>query len=411
MAVLPKEAQIYPLPRMISVTQNFPDECVEDVKTCTLEQLEDEPSTRLKQGSSVAILVGSRGICNLAEVVKTTIDYLLEQGVKPYIVPAMGSHGGGVAEEQKKIIEGYGVTEEAMGVPIRSNMATVIIGTSAEGIPVHIDSEASQADYIIPIVRIKAHTDFDGPIESGYCKMLAIGLGKHNGCARVHKEGLQNFHTVIPSVASVVLEKCKVPFGVGIIENAHEHIHSVHVTAGKDFLEREPQLLTLSKSLMPRLCFPHIDVLIVEQIGKDITGAGMDPNITGRSASGNVSSYFEGPSITNIVVLSLTEGTHHNAAGVGSADFITRELFEDIDLKATYTNCIAAGAVRFCKIPAMLDNEDEAIRAAIHTCPRIDFQDAKVVRIKDTLHLVDIKVSENLLPYCASKSNFTIHEK
>lgn len=409
MSVLPREAQGIRLPRMVSITQHFPDDRVDDVFTCTYEKLRQEPAARLRAGASVAVLVGSRGICSLAEVVKATVDHLLEQGTRPYIVPSMGSHGGGRAEEQRRIIEGYGVTEEAMGVPIRSNMETVVIGQTKEGIPVHIDYEASRADYIVPIVRIKAHTDFDGPIESGYCKMLAIGLGKHNGCARVHREGLQNFAQVIPSVASVVLERHHVPFGVAVIENAHEHVHSIHVTPGAKFLEQEPELLALSKRLMPRLCFPHIDVLVVEQIGKDITGAGMDPNITGRSATG-VSPYFTGPTITNIVALSLTEGTHHNASGVGSADFITRKLFDDIDLAATYTNCIAAGALRFCKIPAVLDNEEEALRAAIHTCPRVDPDHVKMVRIQDTLHLVDIQVSESLVPYCEEEACFTVHQ-
>ena len=264
MSVLPIEAMNFPLPRMVPVTQNFPDERVVDVAACTRQQLLNEPAAHLPSGASVAVLVGSRGICNLAEIVKSTIDFLLEQGTTPYIVPAMGSHGGGVAAEQRKIIEGYGITEAAMGVPILSNMETVIIGKNADGVPVHIDLEASKADFIVPIARIKANTAFDGPIESGYCKMLAVGLGKHNGCARIHKEGLQNFATVIPSVASVVLEKCHVPFGVGIIENAHEHVHSIHVTPGEHFLELEPKLLSLSKKLMPRLCFPQIDVLVVE---------------------------------------------------------------------------------------------------------------------------------------------------
>ena len=410
MPILPEAAREIVLPRMVHVKQNFPDEKVENVASAVYEELEKEPATHLKPGATAAILIGSRGICGLAEAAKTTIDYLIAQGVKPFIVPAMGSHGGGVAEEQRKIIEGYGITEEAMGVPIRANMKTVIIGESKEGIPVHIDFEASKADYIIPVVRIKAHTDFDGPIESGYCKMLTIGLGKHNGCATVHKEGFQNFPTVVPSVASVILEKKNIPFGVAIIENAHEHVHSIHVTPGKDFLEKEPELLRLSKSLMPRLCFPHIDVLVVEQIGKDVTGAGMDPNITGRSSQG-ISPYFTGPTITNIVALSLTEGTHHNANGVGYADFITKKLCDDIDRTATYANGIAAGAVGACKIPVTLDTEEEALIAAIHTCPKIDPNQAKVVRIKDTLHLVDIQVSESLIPYCASQDCFTILEE
>lgn len=410
MPVLPESTKSIVLPRMIKVTQNFPDEKLEDVYSTTLNELRAHPSTVLKAGDSVAILVGSRGISHLSEVVKATVDYLLQMNVKPFLVPSMGSHGGGIATEQRKIIESYGVTEAIMGVPIRAGMDTVVIGETEAGIPVNIDSIASQADHIVPIVRIKVHTDFDGPIESGYCKMLAIGLGNHIGCSRLHKEGFINFPQVIPSVASVILEKRSIPFGVGIIENAHENVHSVHVTAGKDILKKEPKLLELSKSLMPKLCFEHIDVLVVEQIGKDITGAGMDPNITGRSSLGT-SPYFKGPSITNIVALALSKGTHHNANGVGYADFITRELLDDIDFDSTYANGIAAASVGPCKIPVTLDTEEEAIRAAIHVCPRIDSNQAKVVRIKDTLHLTEIEVSESLVPYCRTQSNLTVHEE
>lgn len=406
MAILPESTKDIRLPKMIKVEQIFPNEKILDVYSETLNQLSAKNIENLiKEGERVAILVGSRGISSLKEVVKATVDHLKMIGSEPFVVPAMGSHGGGVAQEQQAIIEGFGVTEEYLGVPIVSSMETVVIGETESGVTVHVDKVASNADHIVPIARVKQHTDFDGPIESGLCKMLSIGLGKHNGCATIHKEGFINFHTVIPEVGSYIINKMSIPFGMGIIENAHENVHTVLPVYGKDILEEEPKLLELSKSLMPKLCFDQIDVLIVEQIGKDITGAGMDPNITGRSSLGR-SKYFEGPTITRIVALGLSEGTHHNANGVGYADFITKSLFDDIDLVSTYTNGIAAGSPSACNIPVILDTEEQAILAAIQTCPKIDPNKAKIVRIKDTLHLVNIQISESLVEQCKMDNRF-----
>lgn len=406
MAILPEETKNIKLPKMISVEQLFPDEKIADVyEEASMQLAGKDIGSLIKEGERVAILVGSRGISGLKEVVKATVDRLKQIGAEPFIVPAMGSHGGGIAEEQRRIVEGFGVTEEYLGVPIMASMDTVIIGETEGGVPVHIDKIASEANHIVPIARIKQHTDFDGPIESGLCKMLSIGIGKHNGCSTLHKEGFVNFHKLIPEVGSIVIEKKSVPFGMAIIENAHENVHKVQPVYGRDILEEEPKLLALSKSLMPRLCFDHIDVLIVEQIGKDITGAGMDPNITGRSSLGK-SKYFEGPTITRIVALGLSEGTHHNANGVGYADFITKSLYDDIDFVSTYTNGIAAGSPSACNIPVFLDTEEQALLAALHTCPRVDPDKAKVVRIKDTLHLVNIQISESLVEQCKRDSRF-----
>lgn len=410
MSVLPACVEEIKLQRMYSVKQIFADEFLEDVAASTRHSLAaNKGAKKIRKGESVAVLVGSRGITALDTVTREVITFLQNSGAEPFIVPAMGSHGGGIAEEQRKIIEDYGITESAMGVPIKSSMDTVVIG-EYEGIPIHIDLAASEADHIVPIVRIKAHTDFDGPIESGFCKMLAIGLAKHNGCSRMHTEGFARFPVLIPAIGAAVLEKRTLPFGVAIIENAHEHVHSVHAVSGEDILEKEPELLALSKSLMPRLNFEHIDVLVVEKMGKNITGAGMDPNITGRSSRG-VSPFFTGPTITNLIVLSLTKESHHNANGVGYADFITQELFDDIDLATTYTNGIAAGAVGPCKIPVILKDEREALLAAIHTCPRIDCNRAKIVKIQDTLHLTEIEVSESLLEYCRASDLFVVPDR
>ena len=411
MPILPKSAYDIKLPEMYHVKQIFPDTELNDIAEKIDDDFRyDEIASSVKAGQSIAVLVGSRGICDLNVTVKSTIDNLIRLGTKPFIVPAMGSHGGGVAEEQRKIIEGYGITEEAMGVPIKASMETVIIGETSEGVPVHIDKNAYNADGIVPVGRVKVHTDFDGPIESGLCKMLAIGGGKHNGCSRLHREGFDKFPVLIPQVAGIMLATLNVPFGVAIIENAQEKIYNVEIVAGGSIMEREPELLSISKSLMPKLQFKEIDVLIVEQIGKDITGAGMDPNITGRKSVGKIAG-FEGPDIKRIFVLGLSDMTHSNATGCGIADFMLKDSYRQIDLASTYTNCIASGNPEAGKIPILVENEEEGLRAAIQMCSGIDVNEAKIVKIKDTLHLIDIQVSESMLPLCGDKNKFKIGEK
>ena len=409
MPILPESSKGIKLPRLVPVHQIFPDDHIEDIPAVIHNDFEkSEIKNSVIAGKTVAVLVGSRGISNLQSIVKATISELLSLGLKPFIVPAMGSHGGGIAHEQQKIIEGYGVTEANMGVPIKASMETIIIGETSSGCPVHIDKYASEADYIVPVARIKAHTDFDGEIESGICKMLSIGIGKHNGCSRIHQEGFPNFPVILPEIASIVMQKYSVPFSIAIIENAHENVHTLKVVPGPATITMEKELLVLSKSLMPRLCFDHIDVLIVDQIGKDVTGAGMDPNITGRVGGMPTSPYYTGPTITRIVVNHLSKATHGNATGVGSADFITRDLFNNIDFESTYANLIASCVPENAKIPMIFENEQAALLAAIVTCRGIDKNDAKVVKIKDTLHLIDIEVSENLIPYCKDNPHFDV---
>jgi len=410
MPILPESAYLIKLPTMLKVKQCFPDEKIDDISQAVSNEIFTEAiMSRIPKGSSVAVLVGSRGICMLKEIVKSTVDCLLKLGAKPFIIPAMGSHGGATAEGQKEILEGYGITEKYIGVPIYSSMETIIIGQTPEGVSVHIDKKASEADVIVPIARVKVHTDFDAPIESGLCKMLSIGLGKHNGCSRLHQEGFVEFPHVIPTVAKIILDKKYIGFGIAIIENAHENVHMIKAVSGSDFFKEEPKLLAISKSLMPKLQFDAIDVLIIEQIGKDITGAGMDPNITGKMSVGPIKN-FNGPEIKRIVVLGLSEGTHNNATGVGIADFITKSVFENIDLVSTYANCIASGNPEAGRIPIMVDSEKEAVLAALQTCPKTDISNAKIVRIKDTLHLIDIEVSESLLKYCKSSDRFIVNE-
>jgi hypothetical protein len=387
---------------MHPVKQIFPNQRLSDIAGAVRSEIaRQDIRDTIKPGQSVAVLVGSRGIASLAEIVKHTIATIKDMGAEPFIVPAMGSHGEGDAEKQQEIIEGYGVTESYTGAPIRSSMETIVVGYTSGGIPVHVDKTAAAADAIVPVARVKVHTDFDAPIESGLCKMLAIGAGKHNGCSRLHMEGFVNFPRIIPEVASVILENVNIAFGIAIIENAHEYVHSIHAVRGTDFLSKEATLLTLSRSLMPRLQFDEIDVLIVERIGKDITGAGMDPNITGRTSVGRIKD-FSGPSVKRIVVFDLSPGSHHNATGIGCAHYTVKRLFDKIDLMATYANCIASGNPEAGRIPIMMDSEDDAIRAAISTATGADITAPKIVRIQDTLHLINIQVSDALYEQCAS---------
>ncbi len=410
MPVLPESANTIRLPEMVPVRQVFPDDYIkpEDIPGVVAEEIcAERIRSRILPGQTVAVLVGSRGIANLRLIVRQTIDSLKKLGAEPFIVPAMGSHGGGNAAMQRQIIEGYGITETAMGVPIKAGMETAVIGETESGVPVHMDKNAYEADAVVPVARVKTHTDFKGPIESGMCKMLAIGCGKHNGCSTLHREGFDHFHELIPAVAKVFIEKKNIAFGIAIIENAHDHVNMIRAVPGNCFLDEEPALLRHSKSLMPRLQFDEIDVLIVEQIGKDITGSGMDPNIMGRLSYGPAPEY-KGPRIKRIVVLGLTPGTHGNATGIGVADFTVKSVADNIDWEATYANSIASCDPVGGFLPIVLDTEEDAIRAAIQTCLHIDRNDAKVVRIKNTLELIDIQVSRNLISYCRESQNFMV---
>jgi hypothetical protein len=402
MPILPEEAVRRNIPKMYAVKQIFADEQIYDASDAVAACFADEDiRRRVHPGASVAVAVGSRGITSLKDVVRAVVTNLKSLGAKPFLTPAMGSHGGGDAEMQQKILEDYGVTERFAGAPVLSSMETVVIGRTDDGIPIHMDAFAARADAIVPIARVKPHTDFSGPIESGLCKMLTIGLGKHNGCARLHREGFSSFPNLIPKAAEIVIGERFIAFGVAVIENAHKHIHSIRAVPGYAILDREPELLALSKSLLPRLHFTTIDVLVVDRIGKDITGAGMDPNITGKMPTGPVPG-FDGPRIKRIVVLGLSPGTHRNATGIGIADFITKEVYEQIDFVSTYANCIASGTPEAAKIPIMLETETEAVHAAVQTAAQTDTDNIRIVRIKDTSHLSEILVSEALLRECES---------
>jgi len=397
MPVLTESALKMQLPKMIKIRQNFTTEEVTDVEATVRREL-DQAKIRalIKPGLRIALTAGSRGICNMAKIIKMTGDFLQELGAKPFIVPAMGSHGGATAEGQREVLRDYGITEEVMGMPILSSMEVDQIGVTPAGVPVYMDSNAHNADMVVLINRIKPHTSFRGPIESGLCKMAAIGLGKHIGCSRLHEEGWSKMSETVTAAATVVIEKGNIGFGLAMIENAYDRTASIKVLAKDEIIAEEMKLQEAAKAAMPAILLPDLDVLVIEEMGKDISGAGMDPNIIGRTTSRKMPG-FTGPDIQRIVVLSLTDATHGNASGIGNADFTTKKVFDNLDYTATYANMIAAGSPESARIPIVMGDEREAIIAAIQCC-KIGSDGPRIGRIKNTLDLGYVWVSENLLP-------------
>jgi hypothetical protein len=307
----------------------------------------------------------------------------------------MGSHGAATAEGQRKVLETYGITEAATGVPVRATMDTVVVGHLEDGTPVHMDRFASEADGIVVINRIKPHTGFRGPTESGLTKMLSIGIGKITGAATYHRHGMDRFAELLPKIRDVHLAHRNVLFGVGIVENAYDETARVELVPSEQLATREPVLQDLAKRMMPQLFFDEIDVLVIEEMGKNISGAGFDPNITGRNRR-NVQ-WTAKPLVKKIVVLGLTRVSHGNATGIGGADVITMRLFRDLDIASTYANVITAGNLDGAAIPIVMNNDRDAIALAVKTVVRVKPGDCRIVRVRNTLHLSEIEVSAPLL--------------
>lgn len=384
------------LPPMGKVTQTFDDTALGNVAQAVRAEIgRDGIGSRIQPGSTVAIGVGSRGVANIAEAVIAVVSEVKARGAKPFIFPAMGSHGGATAQGQTEVLTGYGVTEATTGAPIRATMDTVQLGELDDGTPVFMDRYAHEADGVILINRIKPHTTFRGPIESGICKMLVIGMGKIKGATTIHGHGMDRFGEVIPRTAAFIIEHIPFLFGVGMVENAYDKTAIVEALPSETLIERETDLQARAKAMMGRIMFEEIDVLVIDRMGKEISGAGFDPNITGRNNRGVDG--FDDPAVTKIVVLDLTEKTHGNATGIGLADVITRRLFDGIDFPATYGNVITSAYLDGALIPIIMNSEREAIQLATKTVPRVKPADARIVRIRDTLTLGEIEVSAPLL--------------
>jgi hypothetical protein len=317
----------------------------------------------------------------------------------------MGSHGGATAEGQRDVLEQLGVTEQAVGAPIRSSMEVVEIGRLPNGLPIYVDQLAYEADQVVVINRIKPHTAFRGPVESGLMKMLTIGLGKQKGAEAAHAYGFKYMAEHVPAMAREILKKVPILFGLATIENAYDRPAKIVAVPAEKIEETEPGLLLEAKALMPKILFDPIDVLIVDEIGKDISGDGMDPNITGRYPTPYASG---GPEVKRIVVLGLTERTHGNANGIGLADITTKKVFDSVDWVKGYANALTSTVVKTVKMPMFLETETLAVKAAIKTCNAFDLTKVRVVRIKNTLELKEIWISEGLLAEAKERKEIEI---
>ncbi len=395
-----------PIPRVMKVKQTFDSTKLEDVEQTLFQAIQSNAGYQnIKPGTTIALTVGSRGITNLPLCVRTIIGLLKEAGAKPFIVPAMGSHGGASAEGQKSMLEGMGVTEEYVGAPIRATMETVQIATTESGLPVVIDKYAHEADGIVILNRIKPHVAFRGPYESGLLKMIAIGLGKQRGADICHNLGFGKMAVNIPAIAKVVLKMKPIFFGVGLVENAYHQTHTVVVLNKDEIVEREVGLQELAKDLCPRILFDNLDVLIMDEIGKDISGTGFDTGVVGRYHTPFISG---GPAITKMGILDLTERSHGNANGVGIVDFTTQRLFNKFIPEQTYPNALTSTVPLSVKMPMVLKNDRQVFQAAIKTCNIVDKNDVRLVRIKNTVKLDTIEVSENLREEVLNHPNMEI---
>ena len=385
-----------PLPRMVPVQVSFDTAHIEDITAAVVSEMQKpEIRAKVKSGMSIAVGCGSRGVANIAEIAKAVVGELKGLGAKPFIFPAMGSHGAATAAGQQAVLEGYGITEDYVGCPLRATMETEELGRLDDGTPVYMDQYAAAADGVVLINRIKPHTNFRAPIESGIVKMMTIGMGKINGATTYHFHGMDAFGEVLPKAARFIMEHKPFLFGVGAVENAYDDTAIIEAIPAEKVFEREPDLQAKAKAMMGRLLFDNIDVLVIDEMGKNISGAGFDPNVTGRP--NRDMTQWDGPNIKRLVVLDLTEETHGNATGLGLADVITMKIWKKLDIAPTYANVITSCYLDGGAIPIIMNTEEEAIKLAVKTAIRVKPAEARIVRIKNTLELSDILVSEPML--------------
>jgi len=387
------------IPRMARIRQQFPRQRLDHVEEGVIRQLESLPlQAKIQPGETVAITVGSRGIAGIPLITRGVVSHLRRLGAVPFIVPAMGSHGGATAEGQVGVLKSLGVTKDFVGAEIRSSMETEIVATTPQGLPVHFDRNAFHADHVLVMGRVKPHTMFVGDIESGLHKMMLIGLGKHAG-ALVYHRAIKNwpFETIIRDVTDIVLRKCRILAGVAIVENAYDETALIEAFLPADFSERERALLKQATAWLPRLPLNDIDLLIVDQIGKNISGTGMDTNIIGRKFNDHEATPRDSTRIKRIFVRNLSKETKGNASGIGVAEFTTERAVAQIDRESTRVNCVTSGHVTAGMIPLTYPDDRSAIEDALLTIGWTAPEQARIVHISDTLHLSEMRVSEPCL--------------
>ena len=399
-------------PRMMRVKQHFDAPVLEDIPGGVRSEMAKlDLGKRVKTGDSVAVSVGSRGIANIALITKTVIEELKTLGAQPFVVPAMGSHGGGKAEAQRAIVEGMGVTEDYIGAPIKATMDVEQVGETDDGVAVYFDKYAYEADHVIVAGRVKPHTSFTGEIESGLHKMMLIGLGKHKGAALYHQAIIHySFDRIVRAVGQTVIEKCGVLFGLGIVENQYDQTALVRAVEPSEFVEGEKELLMLAKRWMPVIPFDRVDLLIVDRIGKNISGSGMDTNVIGRKYNDHHAAEKEFPKVTRIMVRDLTDETHGNACGFGMAEFAHKRAVDKVDREITYINSMTGNHPSAASIPIHFDTDREIMEKALKTVGLAEPGKEKIVRIHDTLDLVEILASEAYLPDVEKREELSVLE-
>jgi hypothetical protein len=388
---------------MVEVRQKIPSPRLEDFVSAIREELKNVGlSAKVQPGAKIAITAGSRGIAHLPEIMATVVEEVKKVGGEPFLITAMGSHGGATPEGQIAVLRSLGVTPERVGAPIRATMEVDAIGRLDNGTPVYVDRNALTADGIIVVGRVKPHTDFKDTIESGLMKMMVIGLGKQRGAEMIHRFKSEGFHRLLPQAARLIMKQAPITVGLAIVENAWHQIAVIKAVTPENMESEEMNLLAKAKSLLGRIPFKEIDVLIVEEIGKEISGTGMDTNVTGKFWLPGEHDPLA-PDIKRIVVLDLTEATHGNAIGIGLADITTQKVVSKIDYQAMFVNVLTSGNAITGKTPVFLPNDRDAITMALHVCGAITPHTAKIVRIKNTQNLEQMWISESL--YQAVKAN------
>lgn len=383
------------IPRWALVRQSIDASEIDDVPAAVASAFESVGDL-IRAGQTVCLAVGSRGIDRIADVARAAVAVLRAGGAQVFIVPAMGSHGGATAEGQLAVLASLGITPETVGCEIRSSMETVLVGEVEGGIPVFFDRHAQEdADAVIPINRVKPHTDFTGPVESGLLKMIAIGLGNQHGADTFHAEGFAAFRELIPAIGSYTLSRVKIPFGLALLENGRSRLRRIEAVPAELISAREPELRDEADRYLARLPTAALDVLILDRIGKDVSGLGMDSNVVGRYYTGPTG---RGPSIQRIVVRDLTDETQGNAVGIGMADVVVRRAVDRMDHVKTYMNCITAKTPEGARVALTVDTDHDALDVALACCIKVNAEEARIARILDTKHIEWLYATEALLP-------------
>ena len=397
-------------PEIFRVRQTFDRPLVEDIPAEVDAQLSSLAlGPKVQPGQTVAITAGSRGVANIHIIIKAIVDHFKGLGAAPFIVPAMGSHGGGTPEGQRQIIEDYGVTEEFCGCPIKASMETIIVCEAKEGFPVHFDKHASEADHVVVVGRVKPHTNFVGDIESGLMKMMLIGLGKHDGATIYHRAIKDySFGQILRSVGREVLAKCSVIAGVGIVENAYDETAKIQAVGPEEFEDREKELLVTARAWMPRLPFDAGDLLFVDKIGKNISGTGLDTNVVGRKFGFHSAGPDETPKIRYIAVRGLTEETHGNATGIGTTELALTRAINQMDTKITRINCFTGGSPIGAMAPIDFETDQLLLDAILPGIGLTEPVDAKFMWIQDTLHVSELECSVAYLEEARERSDLEV---